>query len=568
MPSHSMSVRIIGESGEGIVSTGEILSRVLQHTGKNIITFRTYPAEIKGGQCLFQVRFSEEKLHTAGENVDLFVCFDKNSYEVSKESRDNSTILFNSDDTIGNGRNEIGIPLTTIARSELESLQSKNMVALGAVSFLLGLDVQDVLHVTGNWFAGKDTTLVHKNFEAIKSGYAFCQVQKLQPIKIITSNTNDETVILSGNQALVLGALSAECRYFAGYPITPASNILEHMVEELPKFGGIGIQTEDEMAALGACIGASYTGTKAMTATSGPGLSLMHELIGMASMMEIPVVIVDAQRAGPSTGMPTKMEQSDLLAAIHGSHGEAPRVVLAPGSVEETFSMTIQAFNISEALRLPVVLLTDITIAQRTATLPTSIFDHVELKSRPIQRERDETFKPYQLNGHPINAMALPGTVDLAHVITGLEHDESGTPSYTSDMHTAMMQKRFDKLDRVFEFYAGFEEFPAERRDIGLISWGSTIGPILELLDIEEERFAFLHLKILNPLPKQAIREFTAHVDQIVVIENNYQGQLAELIKAVINTPVKKLTKVDGLPFTRGELEERLKRLEIAEVAA
>ncbi len=560
MPFESTCVRIVGESGEGIVSTGEILSRALQHTGKHIVTFRTYPAEIKGGQCLFQVRFSEKTLHTAGDRIDLLVCFDKNSFDQSKNVAQTTTVLFNSDDTVPEAEDTVGVPLTRIARQELESLQSKNMVALGAITFLLGLELDDILHVTGTWFRGKDSGLVQKNLQAIKAGYAFCRSNSIEPLQWVRTTKNEETVIVSGNQALVLGALAAECRYFAGYPITPASNILEHFVEELPKFGGIGIQTEDEIAALGACIGASYAGTKAMTATSGPGLSLMHELIGLASMMEIPVVIVDAQRAGPSTGMPTKMEQSDLLAAIHGSHGEAPRVVLAPGTVEETFFMTIQAFNISEQLRLPVILLTDITIAQRTATLPTSIFDHVELKSRPIQQDGDETFKPYQLNGNPINAMALPGTVDLAHVITGLEHDESGTPSYTSEMHTAMMKKRFDKLDRVFELYAGYEEFPGERQDIGLISWGSNLGPILELLDVDEEPFPFLHLKILNPLPRKAIRNFAATVNRIVVIENNYQGQLAELIKAIINTPVKKLTKVDGLPFTRTELADRLRR--------
>ncbi len=567
MPSQSTIVRIVGESGEGIVSTGEILSRVLQHTGKNIVTFRTYPAEIKGGHCLFQVRFSNHSLQTAGEIIDLLVCFDENSFEDYKNPQ-KCHILYNSDDTAVASPNAVGVPLTRISRNDLDSLQSKNMVALGAISFLLGLDLNDVLHVTGAWFAGKDESLVQKNFQAIKAGHSFCQIEKFQPLDAITPNKKHESVILSGNQALVLGALAAECRFFAGYPITPASNILEHMMDELPGFGGIGIQTEDEMAALGACIGASYAGTKAMTATSGPGLSLMHELIGMAGMMEIPVVVVDAQRAGPSTGMPTKMEQSDLLAAIHGSHGEAPRVVLAPGTVEETFFITLDAFNISELLRLPVIILTDMTIAQRTATLPTSIFEKVEIKSRALVQDSGESSVPYELNGHPVNAMALPGTAELAHVITGLEHDESGMPSYTPEMHTAMMKKRFDKLDQVFEIVAGYEEFSGHDQSIGLVSWGSNYGPIVEMLEMSGNRLPFLHLKVLHPLPEKAIKDFSATVDQLIVIENNYQGQLAGLIKTVIDKPVSSITKVDGLPFTSSEIAEKLKYYQSEEIAA
>jgi 2-oxoglutarate ferredoxin oxidoreductase subunit alpha len=412
------------------------------------------------------------------------------------------------------------------------------------------------------WFAGKNKALVEKNQIAIHAGWQFCAETDFPQIQKIPRNDHDESVILSGNQALVLGAIAAGCRYFAGYPITPASNILEHMVAELPKFGGIGLQTEDEIAALGACIGASYAGTKAMTATSGPGLSLMHEMIGMASMMEIPVVIVDAQRAGPSTGMPTKMEQSDLLAAIHGSHGDVPRVVLAPGSVEECYAVTIQAFNISEFLRLPVIVLTDLALAQRTATLPIALFDHVEIKSRRLVKREDDDFAAYSLNDVPVNPMAVPGTEKRMHVVSGLEHDEHGMPNYTPDIHAAMTQKRFAKLEHVFELYAGYEEFQSPNQEVGIIGWGSNLGPILESVMKMDEfllPFPFLHLKILHPLPKRAIQRFAEKVNHIVVVENNYQGQLASLLTSILNIPVTKITKVDGLPFSAKELFEQLR---------
>ncbi len=558
------TIRIVGESGEGIVSTGEIISRVLQHAGFFILTYRTYPAEIKGGQCLFQVRFGTESLLTAGEDIHILVCFDETSY-ASHASEPVNLLIYNSDDTIPDTPSEqsIGLPLTTIARDELGNILSKNMVALGALSHVLGMEQVSVDHVTERWFSGKNPELVKINKKAIRSGREAAS-KEFTETKSLQVAPSSESVILSGNQALVLGAIAAGCRFVAGYPITPASNILEHMVQELPKFGGIGIQTEDEISALGACIGASYAGKKAMTATSGPGFSLMHELIGLASMMEIPVVIVDAQRAGPSTGMPTKMEQSDLMAAIHGSHGDSPRVVLAPGTVRECFELTTQAFNMSELLRLPVIVLTDLALAQRTTSLPISLFEQVKIKEREVKTDSDEPYLPYHLNGDEINAMALPGTADLMHVLTGLEHDESGMPAYTPKVHTAMTEKRFKKLDRVFELYAGYEEFRSDFESrLGIISWGSNYGPILEALEIletqEQQVLPFLHIKILNPLPKKAIEQFAASVDSIVVIENNYTGQLAGLLESVVDVPIQRFTGVTGVPFKVSEIVEHLR---------
>lgn len=560
---HWTTIRIVGESGEGIVSTGEILSRVLQHAGFHILTFRTYPAEIKGGQCLFQVRFASEPLLTAGEDIHILVCFDHLSY-ASHISEPVNLLIYNSDDTTPEAPSSqaIGIPLTSLAREELKQLLSKNMVVLGVIAHVLGLKEQAVESVTERWFQGKAESLIATNKHAIQIGRNAAKA-RLDHTESLTPPQVVDSVILSGNQALVLGALAAECRFVAGYPITPASNILEHMVQELPKFGGIGIQTEDEIAALGACIGASYAGKKAMTATSGPGFSLMHELIGLASMMEIPVVIVDAQRAGPSTGMPTKMEQSDLMAAIHGSHGDAPRVVLAPGTVRECFELTVQAFNISELLRLPVIVLTDLALAQRTTSLPASLFENVETHNRPLQSDAgEEPYLPYALNESGINAIALPGTAELMHVITGLEHDESGTPSYTPELHTTMTEKRHKKLQRVFELYPGFEEFRSDfDASIGVISWGSNYGPIMEALHQLESRqqsLPFLHLKILQPLPLDALGHFADSLDHLVVIENNYTGQLADLLETHIDVPIHRMTGVTGMPFKVSQIVEFL----------
>ena len=566
MANQMITLRIVGESGEGIVSTGEILSRILQQMGQELMTFRTYPAEIKGGQCLFQLRFSRHKLHTPGDDPEIVVCFDEKSYFEHGMAKNTGWLLYNSNDTAPENHppgTAFGIPFTTLAREQGGALQAKNMVVLGALSYLMKLDRERVEAFARKWFAPKGESVVTSNTRAILAGWDFCRANFDEPAAELSSAQADETLMLSGNQALVLGALSAGCRFFAGYPITPASNILEMMVKELPKFGGIGIQTEDEIAALGAAIGASYAGKKAMTATSGPGLSLMHEMIGLAGMAEIPVVIVDAQRAGPSTGMPTKMEQGDLLAALHGSHGEAPRVVLAPSTVAECYSLTVTAFNISEALRLPVIILSDLALAQRTATIPAQLLENVRVVDRAIlEANPAAAFLPYAASETGVNVMTLPGTPGAMHVITGLEHDAAGAPNYAGENHTQMNEKRHRKLALAFQHHPGYEEFHAETSAaIGVIGWGSTQGPILEALERLREqgmRVPLLQLKLLHPLPEQAIRRFADQVERIVVIEHNYTGQLAGLIQAMLSKPVLRWHKIQGVPFTVKELVEKL----------
>jgi len=568
MINNNLTIRIVGESGEGIVSTGEILSHILKGLGQQLMTFRTYPAEIKGGQCLFQLRFAEKPLHTPGEDPEILICFDEKSYFEHGIKKDNGLLIYNSDDTAPENHKPLvalGLPFTTISRDEIGVMQSKNMVALGAIGNLLNINKEQLHQFTKKWFRSKGEKAVEANTKALLAGWEFCAENYENPDKLFEQAKQKNTVLLSGNQALVLGALAAGCRFYAGYPITPASNIMEMMIRELPKFGGVGLQTEDEMAAVSAVIGASFAGTKAMTATSGPGFSLMQEQIGLAVMAEIPIVIIDAQRAGPSTGMPTKMEQGDLLMAIHGSHGEAPRIVLAPGTVDECFSTTVAAFNLAEALRAPVVLLTDLVLAQRTESINLKSFKKPQIIDRKKwQSNEDQEHVPYKITESGVSTMSVPGQMDAMYVATGLEHDEQGRPNYTPAMHDKMLQKRHEKLNGAFAYYKGYQLFhgDASNNNVGIISWGSTQGPILEALDLlaaESVHIPLLQLKLLNPLPLAAINEFAKSVEKLVVPEHNYTGQLAGLIEAGIHRPVIRLRKVEGLPFHPSELAKKLK---------
>jgi len=382
-----------------------------------------------------------------------------------------------------------------------------------------------------------------------------------------------DRVVLNGNQAVVAGALAAQCRFFAGYPITPASDIMEGLAKELPRVGGTFLQAEDEMAALAAVLGASYGGKRAMTATSGPGFSLMTELIGLSSMAELPAVIVDAQRAGPSTGMPTKMEQSDLSFALHAGHGDAPRMIVAPASVADCYDLIILAFKMAERYQMPVLFLTDQSLTARVESVDAHVFQPVEVEGRLTHTPQNgngssdnekvlvgagaQNYSRYAYTASGISPTSTPGADAIPYIATGLEHDEQGHPDYEPEDHIAMMEKRFRKLDTAAEELPTPERYGDEEATIGIIGWGSTEGAIQEAIDrarAKGYKVASLHPKILSPLPDRTIRDFIHSVQKVIVPECNYSGQLANLLGAKYGLQAIRVNKFGGIPFTAGEI--------------
>jgi 2-oxoglutarate ferredoxin oxidoreductase subunit alpha len=337
---------------------------------------------------------------------------------------------------------------------------------------------------------------------------------------------------LSGNQAIALGALAAGCRFFAGYPITPASEIMDELARHLPRFGGTMVQLEDEMAALGAVLGASFGGVKAMTSTSGPGLSLMSELINLGAMTEIPAVIVDVQRGGPSTGLPTRPEQSDLQQAVFGVHGESPRVVVAAASVTDCFMRTVEAFNLAERCQTPVILLSDQLLGQSRATVEEGELVAVELEGR-LAADADalRAYRRYRDTASGVSPAAVPGTEGGYHFATGLEHGEDGLPDYTARGHRLMSRKRWRKLDLIRE--AGFRILGGDGAPRLLIGWGSVCGVLEEaarLLAAEGIATGVVAVERLHPWPKAlgAVTEGRA----VFCVEMNFTGQLWALLRA------------------------------------
>jgi 2-oxoglutarate/2-oxoacid ferredoxin oxidoreductase subunit alpha len=587
---NEVTIRIGGESGEGTISGGDILALAAARWGYHVYTFRTFPAEILGGPCLFQVRISDQPVKSMGDYADVLICLNQEAYDRNvSDLRHGGVVIYDPSDFTPEAEDYItyAIPFNDLARKEVQLYQTKNMVMLGAISGLFGPPLEAITQVVESKLSKSrkaNPILMEKNMLALEIAkkYVTEQLSKHDPSQLGPVEKADR-VVLNGNQALVAGALAAHCGFFAGYPITPASDIMEGMAKELPMVGGTFMQAEDEISALAAAVGSSFGGVRAMTATSGPGFSLMTELIGYASMAEIPVVIVDAQRAGPSTGMPTKMEQSDLSFALNASHGDTPRMIVAPANVADCYTLMILAFNMAERYQMPVIFLSDQSLTARVESVDRSAFKPMEIEERIQFSENgangvaingkaasghseaisvsagaaEHNYARYAYTASGISPIATPGPGAFTYVATGLEHDEHGHPNYEPEDHTAMMEKRFRKLATAAEELPPPQRYGDENATIGIIGWGSTEGAIQEAVDrarAKGYRVAALHPKILSPLPDRAIRDFIRSVKTVIVPECNYSGQLANLLGAKYGLQAIRVNKFGGIPFTAGEI--------------
>ena len=571
MPRDDFIIRIGGDTAiGGVISTGENFAVAAARLGFRTFTFRTYPAEIKGGHAWFQVRISNRPVVSIGDGCDILIAFDQEAYQLHRKDLNEGGVLIYDSDLVSpeDGRfTHYGIPFQKIARQELDFVRGTNVLILGVMAGLFGLPPAALEEMVRSRYKRR-AELIEKNLEALNYGYEYTKkIQKQDKFWLGTAD-HMARLVMSGNDAITAGALHAGCRYFAGYPITPASDILETMAIQLPRFGGVCLQAEDEMAALASVIGASYVGTKAMTATSGPGFSLMTELLGLASMAEIPVVIVDAQRSGPSTGMPTKLEQGDLFQALYGGHGDFPRIVVAPASVQNCFRVSVLAFGLAEKYQCPVILLSDQSLSHRTETIErvdTDVFPIVE-RIRPDGVSPEEYLR-YQVTDNGVSPMAAPGLDRHAYVATGLEHDERGHPRLSPDTHEEMTAKRFRKLEEARLEIDNEELVPrygAENADLGIIGWGATQGSIREAVDRALEKgykVAAMHPRVLSPLPTERLQEFIGSCKQILVPEVNYQGQFAHHLAANLGVRPIRMNKISGLPFTPGEVFRKIEEV-------
>ncbi len=565
--------RVGGEGGEGVISTGELLTLTLARSGYEIYTFRTYPAEIKGGHANYQVRASDKLLLSQGAAVDVLVAFNEEAYQKHIEDvRSGGVLIYDSDSftpPASDGIIVYPVPLTSLATEKVGIKLTKNIVVLGVLSGLFDIPFEKFEGLVRDRFTRKGEAVVLKNVQALKVGVEFAKsIEKKDSIRMGAGPRQVKELVLSGNESLALGAIASGLKLYAGYPITPATDIMEFLAKELPKVGGFVVQTEDEISAVGTVLGASFAGSKAMTATSGPGFSLMIEMLGLSVMSEIPAVIVDVQRVGPSTGMPTKTEQGDLYIAVYGGHGSCPRVVMALSSVEDCFYGIMRAFNIAEEFQTPVVVLSDQYLGHRKATVPKPDINKVPVISRRLAspEELGNGFKRYKLGAEGVSPMSLPGMEGGYYTAEGLEHDEIGYPAASNHTnHLRMTEKRYTKFHAIEAISNDLvRQYGNEAPEIGIIGWGSTEGVIREAVQMAIDKgynVGALHPKILYPLPLARMGKLINSAKAVIVPELNYTGQFATLLRKRFALDFIQLNKTIGLPFTPKELFDKIEEV-------
>lgn len=562
--------KVGGAQGEGIDSTGEIFAITLNRLGYNLFAHRHFMSLIKGGHTNYKVRICSEPIDYHGDDLDILVAFDQRTInENYHELKDNAILIYDSSKLtakLPNSRNKVNlcpIPIYDMAQKLGNSIM-KNMVAVGASCAAVDLDITYFHEVIEDIFKKKGEKIIALNKEAIQLGYDYFK-ESFKEISVElpeNKGARRKNLFITGNEAVGLGALNGGCRFLAAYPITPATEIMYQALALFPKYGGRVIQAEDEIAACIMAIGGNYAGVRTMTSTSGPGLSLMMEALGLAGISETPLVIVDVQRGGPGTGLPTKTEQSDINELIYGSHGEIPRIVLAPTTIDEAFYFIQIAFNFTEKYQCPVLVATDLFLGMSKKSVTDLDFAKIKIERGLLQTEKDLSkydrgmFKRYSLDTEDgVSPRSLPGQINGRHVALGNEHDENGLEIEDRELRTRMMDKRLKKLtnfnySNVSSYYSGEDE-----SDILLIGFGSTYAQIAEayhILKRDGHNVAHLQLKILCPFPVEEIRSKIDTAKRVFVVENNATGQVLRLIKSEENAHDKfsSILKYDGDPFT------------------
>ena len=578
-------VRVGGEAGEGTITIGALFTRTAARLGLEVYTLRTYPAEIKGGQVLFQTRLGQKRVLSEGDQAEVLVAMNRQGWEGNKDELSAAGVLIYDSAAVEKpdvgAREKFPIPVSELA-SEIEWRRGKNLVMVGALSWFFRFELAVTEEMVRKQL-GHHPDVLPQNLKALKVGYQYAQ--ETYPAAELGAHLElpvelEKRLLLSGADALTLGALEGGCRFYAGYPITPATPIMESLAKYLPAFEGTMVQAEDEIAAINMIVGASFAGQPAMTATSGPGLSLMIETLGMASMAEIPVVIVNVQRAGPSTGLPTKMSQGDLFLALYGGHGDAPRFVLAPDSVKDCYYQMINAFSLAEYYQMPVIVLADQAMAARVETVPApeqicGVWSECLERQNPSPEELAGDYRRFRKGENGLSPMAIPGTEGGIYLAESLEHNEYGYPDQTPENHQAMMQKRAAKVEaarqRLRNWKGAARRWGDEGAKFGIMGWGSTRGAVRETM--EELRQQGLKIEALYPhtilpMPDKKVEEFLKGKQAIFVPELNHSSQFARMIEHRYykqldsgDIQIHMLGKEQGVPFKISEIREQILKM-------
>ncbi len=570
-----------GAGGDGIVAAGEALIAAAAKDGYHGIMTKSFGSQIRGGESSCRVRLSTRPVLNPGGALHLAVALnweDFLKFGAELPVGGGTVVIYESKTGVAPDHlplvgvtpaEALAVPITDLAKESAGSDRAKNTVVLGMLSGWLGFGRNSILERMRKRLLKKGPKVVEAAERAFQAGVTYAAQHPLRSsLGLDAASTPVSTKLLTdGNDMCAAAAIFAGCQFFGGYPITPSSEVMQFMSREIWKYGGALVQAEDEISGIGTALGASFAGKKAMTATSGPGMSLKTEIIGLASIAELPLVVVNVQRGGPSTGIPTKSEQADLFQAAFSAHGDVVRPVLAPTCVADTFDITVEAFNIAEHYQTPVIVLSDQEIAQRKEIvdpIDTSRF-RIEERRRPTATEL-ENYVRFQHTDSGISPVSHPGMPGGNYLGSGIEHNETGAPTASGVVHAEMNEKRFRKLAPLGQRHDLFHLEGDAAAPLALISWGSSAGVCREALALAQADG--LHVKLLVPyllfpVAEQVYREFLGSVRAGLVVEQSHQGQLYRLLRMYIDLPtdLQSFSRSGANPFRPREIASRLREL-------
>lgn len=569
-------------SGDGTIAAGGLLNEALSRAGFSILAFDSYPAEIRGfGRCITRSRIGDEEMRALSDRTQVLISLDDEQSrsripflaEKSAVFFDNNPPSYVPEESsiashVEPGTSLFGMPLGDLATGAAGTPRGRNLTALGGFAAVFGAPPEPFQEVIKRKFMPKGEKIADANLKSFTAGYEYALEafadRRMETFAPRRTPEGPGKVLLSGNMAISQAALDAGCELYFGYPITPATPIMEYLAKALPERGGRVVQMEDEISSIGAVLGSFYAGKRAMTATSGPGFALMTELLTHGIMAEIPAVIINAQRGGPATGLPTKTEQSDLHAAVFGGPGDAPRIVIAPTNVCECYRYTLKSFQLAEKYQTPVVVLSDFFLNNRVENVPP--FHASERDSADWNIYPDEAVKGaylrYQVTESGISPRSIPGMEGYGFSATGLEHSEKGTPDYSPEIHMKMTAKRHRKISGALSDLPPPVAFPERgKMKVGVVAWGSSFGSALEAVHAARRKglkVGALKITSMFPFHAEAIRAFMRRCDKVLIPELNFQGQLADLIGHLHTKGVVRLNRTTGIPFPVTAILEKI----------
>ncbi len=562
-----ISIVLCGQAGQGIQTVEFLLTRIFKLAGFNVFATKEYMSRIRGGMNSTQIRVSSQPVRACSSRIDILIPLNKGAFKHVKERISPHTTILAEKETIGEdfgraGYKFVNVPFTKTA-TEIGNKIYSNVVAVGTIAGLFGIEPQTINEYTKEFFSAKSKDIIQKNIEAVEKGYNLGTnlINSFEKQIDIRSNADVKNQILvSGTEAVALGAIAGGCNFISAYPMSPSTGVLTFLAKQAKDFGIIAEQAEDEIAAINMAIGAWYAGARAMVTTSGGGFALMTEGLSLAGMLESPIVIHLAQRPGPATGLPTRTEQADLELALYAGHGEFPRIIFAPGTLEDAFYLTQKAFNLADKYQIPVFILTDQYLVDSYYNSPAFKLSGLTVEKHIIKTSKD--YERYALTGSGLSPRGIPGFGQGLVAVDSDEHDQAGHITEDLDLRTQMVDKRLRKLELLKDEIIPPELIGPEDYHNLVVCWGSTCNIVDEAVkNLDRDDTAFLHFKQIYPLPNET-SDYIQKARNIIMVENNATSQFVKLIRGLTGIHIKnKVLKYNGLSFYVEELTDKLNAL-------